>query len=209
MNEALEITKKGPKPRPLSPHLQIYKWQLTSLMSIGHRASGIALSLGSILIVTWLVTLASGPELFSIASLVISHWFGQFILFGFSVVLFYHLLNGIRHLSWDIGYGFNLSIVYKTGYAVLFTALFLTIVIGKSLSKVVTWTGVGTVDKTFGLLFGFFKGYIVSLCLFSILNWFYPYQNWGISAEDALSFCLLYTSPSPRDQRGSRMPSSA
>ena len=128
MNEALEITKKGPKPRPLSPHLQIYKWQLTSLMSIGHRASGIALSLGSILIVTWLVTLASGPELFSIASLVISHWFGQFILFGFSVVLFYHLLNGIRHLSWDIGYGFNLSIVYKTGYAVLFTALFLTIV---------------------------------------------------------------------------------
>jgi succinate dehydrogenase / fumarate reductase cytochrome b subunit len=124
----LEIDKKGTKPRPLSPHLQIYKWQLTSLMSIGHRASGIALSLGSILIVTWLVTLASGPELFSIASLVISHWFGQFILFGFSVVLFYHLLNGIRNLSWDIGYGFNLSIVYKTGYAVLFTALFLTIV---------------------------------------------------------------------------------
>ena len=128
MNDALEIAKKGQKTRPLSPHLQIYKWQLTSLMSIGHRASGIALSLGSILIVTWLVTLATGPDLFSIASLVISHWFGQFILFGFSVVLFYHLLNGIRHLSWDLGYGFNLSIVYKTGYAVLFTAVFLTVV---------------------------------------------------------------------------------
>ena len=69
MNDALEIAKKGTKHRPLSPHLQIYKWQLTSLMSIGHRASGIALSLGSILIVTWLVTLATGPELFSIASL--------------------------------------------------------------------------------------------------------------------------------------------
>ena len=69
--------------------------------------------------------------------------------------------------------------------------LFLAIVIGKSLSRVVTWTGVGTVDKTFGLLFGFFKGYIVSLCLFSILNWFYPYQNWGISAEDAISFNII------------------
>ena len=127
MNDALEIAKKGTKPRPLSPHLQIYKWQLTSLMSIGHRASGIALSLGSILIVTWLVTLATGPEFFSIVSLVISHWFGQLILFGFSVVLFYHLLNGIRHLSWDLGYGFNLSAVYKTGYAVLLTALLLTV----------------------------------------------------------------------------------
>ena len=69
--------------------------------------------------------------------------------------------------------------------------LFLTIVIGKSLKKTITWTGVGSIDKTFGLLFGIFKGYIVSLCLFSILNWFYPYQNWGISAEDAISFNVI------------------
>ena len=62
---------------------------------------------------------------------------------------------------------------------------------GKTLSKTVTWTGVGTIDKGFGLLFGFFKGYIVSVCLFSIFNWFYPYQNWGISAEDAISFNFI------------------
>tara|TARA_Y100000992_G_scaffold193590_1_gene131538 strand:- start:13 stop:432 length:420 start_codon:yes stop_codon:yes gene_type:complete len=80
---------------------------------------------------------------------------------------------------------------FGVGIAIFIFTLFLTIVMGKSLSKVVTWTGVGTVDKTFGLLFGFFKGYIVSICLFSILNWFYPYQNWGISAEDAISFNVI------------------
>ena len=77
------------------------------------------------------------------------------------------------------------------GIAVFIFTLFLTIVIGKALSRAVTWTGVGSIDKTFGLLFGFFKGYIVSICLFSILNWFYPYQNWGISAEDAFSFDIV------------------
>ena len=69
--------------------------------------------------------------------------------------------------------------------------MFITIVIGKGLSRVITWTGVGAIDKTFGLLFGFFKGYIVSVCIFSVLNWFYPYKNWGISAEDAISFDLI------------------
>ena len=77
------------------------------------------------------------------------------------------------------------------GAVIFIFTLFLTIVIGKSLSRAVTWTGVGPIDKTFGLLFGFFKGYLVSVCLFSILNWFYPYQNWGISAEDAVSFNLI------------------
>ena len=74
------------------------------------------------------------------------------------------------------------------GIAIFTLTLFITIIIGKTFSKVVTWTGVGPIDKGFGLIFGFFKGYIVSVCLFSIFNWFYPYQNWGISAEDALSF---------------------
>ena len=77
------------------------------------------------------------------------------------------------------------------GFVIFVFTLFITIVIGKSLNKAVTWTGVGSIDKTFGLLFGFFKGYIVAVCLFSILNWFYPYQNWGISAEDAISFKLI------------------
>ena len=77
------------------------------------------------------------------------------------------------------------------GIAIFIFTLFLTILIGKTLSKAVTWTGVGSIDKVFGFLFGFFKGYIVSICLFSIFNWFYPYQNWGISAEDAVSFNLI------------------
>jgi len=77
------------------------------------------------------------------------------------------------------------------GIAVFIFTLFLTIVIGKALSRAVTWTGVGSIDKTFGMLFGIFKGYVVSVCIFSILNWFYPYQNWGISAEDAISFDIV------------------
>ncbi len=77
------------------------------------------------------------------------------------------------------------------GIAVFICSLFIIIVIGRSLSKAVTWTGLGSIDKSFGLLFGVFKGYIVTVCLFSIFNWFYPYQNWGISAEDALSFKIV------------------
>ena len=77
------------------------------------------------------------------------------------------------------------------GIAIFIFTLFITILIGKTLSKAVTWTGVGSIDKVFGFLFGFFKGYVVSVCLFSILNWFYPYQNWGISAEDAISFNII------------------
>ncbi len=80
---------------------------------------------------------------------------------------------------------------FGIGIVVFICTLFLTIIAGKSLSRAVTWTGVGSIDKTFGLLFGFFKGYIVSVCLFSILNWFYPYQNWGISAEEAISFDMV------------------
>jgi len=77
------------------------------------------------------------------------------------------------------------------GAAIFVFTLFITILIGKSLGRAVTWTGVGPIDKAFGFLFGFFKGYIVSICLFSVFNWFYPYQNWGISAENALSFDLI------------------
>ena len=74
------------------------------------------------------------------------------------------------------------------GIAVFICTIFLTIVAGKSLSRAVTWTGLGSIDKTFGIIFGFFKGYVISICVFSLLNWFYPYQNWGISAEEAISF---------------------
>ena len=77
------------------------------------------------------------------------------------------------------------------GIAIFIFTLFITIIFGKTLGKAITWTGVGSIDKIFGFLFGFFKGYIVCVCLFSILNWFYPYQNWGISAKDAISFDFI------------------
>ena len=80
---------------------------------------------------------------------------------------------------------------FGIGIVVFVCTIFLTILAGKSLSRAMTWTGAGSIDKTFGLLFGFFKGYVVSICLFSLLNWFYPYQNWGISAEDAVSFNIV------------------
>ena len=77
------------------------------------------------------------------------------------------------------------------GIAIFIFTLFITIIFGKTLGKAITWTGVGSIDKIFGFLFGFFKGYIVCVCLFSIFNWFYPYENWGISAEEAISFKMV------------------
>ena len=77
------------------------------------------------------------------------------------------------------------------GIAIFILTLFIIILIGKTLGRAVTWTGVGSIDKAFGFLFGFFKGYIVSVCLFSIFNWFYPYQNWGISAEKSISLNFI------------------
>ena len=80
---------------------------------------------------------------------------------------------------------------FGLGVVIFVVTLFLSIVIGKALGRAVTWTGVGSIDKTFGMLFGIFKGYVVSVCIFSILNWFYPFQNWGISAEDAFTFNII------------------
>ena len=77
------------------------------------------------------------------------------------------------------------------GIVIFVLSLFFTILVGKTLSKTVTWTGVGAIDKSFGIIFGIFKGYVISVCIFSILNWFYPYKNWGISAEDAISFKFI------------------
>ena len=77
------------------------------------------------------------------------------------------------------------------GVSIFIVTLFLTILTGKALGRAVTWTGVGSIDKTFGILFGIFKGYVVSVCIFSILNWFYHYKNWGISLDDAVSFNLI------------------
>ena len=81
-----------------------------------------------------------------------------------------------------------LSTTWELGVFIFLISLFLIIIVGKAISKAVTWTGLGSIDKSFGLIFGVFKGYVVSVCLFSILNWFYPYQNWDISLNKSMSF---------------------
>jgi succinate dehydrogenase / fumarate reductase cytochrome b subunit len=115
-------------PRPLSPHLQIYRWQLTSVLSILHRASGIALSVGAILFVLWLVAAAQGEAAYTGMQAFLGSWIGLALLFGWSVALFYHLCNGIRHLWWDTGRGLELGSVYAGGWAVLAATAVLTIV---------------------------------------------------------------------------------
>ena len=114
--------------RPLSPHLQIYKPQLTSLLSILHRATGVALSIGSVILVSWVVALYLGETAYSSYSMIINSWFGKLVLFGFTFGLFYHLSNGIRHLFWDVGYGYDLKVAYTSGSLVIISSLTLTIV---------------------------------------------------------------------------------
>ena len=115
--------------RPLSPHLGIYRWYFTMALSIAHRASGIALVAGLLLLTWWLLALASGPEAFATIRGIVDSWFGGLVLFGYTFVLFYHFGNGIRHLAWDVGYGFDLDIARMSGYAVLVFAAAMTILV--------------------------------------------------------------------------------
>ena len=114
--------------RPLSPHLQIYRWQLTSVLSILHRATGVALSAGAILLVWWLVAAASGPEVYEGVEDFLGSWLGLLLLFGWTAALFYHLCNGIRHLVWDAGHGFGLATTYASGWAVVAASAGLTLI---------------------------------------------------------------------------------
>ena len=136
----------------------------------------------------------------------------------FSIILFYNIiqcflkgfsLSLISFMKWILSTIVTIILVPKfqpivseyiesefinnvgLGIVIFVFTLFLTIIIGKSINRAVTWTGAGSIDKAFGIFFGLFKGYIVSICLFSLFNWFYPYQNWGISAKDAISFNFI------------------
>lgn len=117
----------GMRNRPVSPHLQIYRPQLTSILSILHRLTGVALAAGTALLVLWLIAAALGPGPFAIAQAVIASWIGRLLLFGWSFALFYHSVNGIRHLLWDVGLGYGLAAVYATGWAVLLISTALTL----------------------------------------------------------------------------------
>ena len=112
--------------RPLSPHLQVYRPQMTSVMSILHRAAGVVLTTGTLIMAAWLVSLALGKEAYDVVFMVIGHPLGQFVLFGYSVALIYHALNGVRHLGWDLGLGLTIRQVYKNGQIVLLLTVVLT-----------------------------------------------------------------------------------
>jgi len=114
--------------RPLSPHLQVYKWQLTSVLSILHRATGLALAFGTIFLVWWLLAAATGDSPFCTAEAFWYSWFGRLLLFGWTWSLFYHLSNGIRHLFWDAGYGFELKTTYASGWTVVTASFVLTVI---------------------------------------------------------------------------------
>ncbi len=93
--------------RPLSPHLSIYRWYMTSAMSIFHRLTGIGLFFGTVLLVWWLAAAAAGPDAFATANAVLGSWPGLVVLFGFTWALVHHMLGGIRHLIWDFGIGMD------------------------------------------------------------------------------------------------------
>ena len=122
--------------RPLSPHLSIYSWQMTMLGSIVHRATGTALSVGALALAWWLVCVSNGPESFDLFMSWAASPLGLVILFGFTWSLAFHLLNGVRHLAWDLGYGFDKHVATQT--ATLVFVLSLVIAVGVF---AIAWTG--------------------------------------------------------------------
>lgn len=115
--------------RPLSPHLQVYRPQITSVLSILHRLTGIALGLGALLLSAWVIAAATSAEAYDQVQSLIGSFIGQIILFGFAWAFFYHLANGLRHLAWDIGYGYEMPTVRKTGWAVVIFSFAATLIV--------------------------------------------------------------------------------
>ena len=115
--------------RPLSPHLQIYRPMLTMMMSIIHRATGVALYFGTVLLVWWLTAAATSDSYFDMVQGFFGHWFGRLVLFGFTWALLHHALGGLRHLLWDTGRGFDLPVVELMARANLGLSIVLTFVL--------------------------------------------------------------------------------
>ena len=113
---------------PLSPHLQIYRWHISSLISITHRISGVINLLALILIFYWLVVLSFGESNYESFLLIVNSFFGKFLLVGFTWSMIFHLLSGIRHLAWDLGYGYEIKTANISGVIVIIFSLALTII---------------------------------------------------------------------------------
>ena len=105
--------------RPLSPHLQVYRPQLTSILSILHRITGLVIWAGAVMMTYWIASATYGPEAFARAQWFLGSWFGRLVLLGLTGATFYHLANGIRHLAWDIGWGYEMDKLNISGWAVL------------------------------------------------------------------------------------------
>jgi succinate dehydrogenase / fumarate reductase cytochrome b subunit len=114
--------------RPLSPHVTIYRWPITAIMSILHRATGVGLAVGAVLGVWWFLAAATDPEYFALVDGLLTSWIGGLILVLSLAALWYHFCNGIRHLFWDAGYGFDVAALQKIGIAVAAGALVLTLI---------------------------------------------------------------------------------
>lgn len=114
--------------RPLSPHLSIYRWQITNTLSILHRLTGVALSAGLVLIAVWLIAVAWCPELFDGIRTVLASIPGKLALFGWTAAFYYHLANGIRHLGWDMGAGFAMRDVTRSGWVVVVFTVVMTLI---------------------------------------------------------------------------------
>ncbi|MGB5332240.1 MAG: succinate dehydrogenase, cytochrome b556 subunit [Woeseiaceae bacterium] len=114
--------------RPLSPHISIYRWPITMVLSILHRITGIALSVGLVVLVSWLFDAASGPEAYSVFMAVMDSVIGKLMLIAWSLAFFYHLSNGVRHLVWDSGRGLEKSRANLSSWLVLVATVALTAV---------------------------------------------------------------------------------
>jgi succinate dehydrogenase / fumarate reductase cytochrome b subunit len=112
--------------RPLSPHLDVYRWQWSNTLSIVHRFSGVMLTAGALVLTFWLASLAAGPGAYETVIVLLRSPVGLLLLVAWTFCFFYHLCNGIRHLAWDVGYGFEISQARKSGMLVLAAALVLT-----------------------------------------------------------------------------------
>lgn len=115
--------------RPLSPHMQAYRWSLTMALSIVHRATGIALYFGTLLLAWWLIACAAGPAAYATLQAFTASWIGKLILFGYTWSLMHHMLSGVRHFVWDLGYGFKTADREWLTWAALIGGVALTILL--------------------------------------------------------------------------------
>ncbi len=113
--------------RPLSPHLAVYRWKISNTLSIVHRMTGVALSFGAVALVAWLVSIVAGYDTYSVVNYLFSSIIGNLALFGWTFCFFYHLCNGVRHMYWDVGKGFDRLRAQQSGMLILAISLILTV----------------------------------------------------------------------------------